>query len=244
MVLVLTVPWAAWIPAATFLGLAFAGALFPAAGLMGPVVTHGDRSTNLVALTFDDGPDPETTPALLDLLDRHNAKATFFVVGDRVESAPALVKEIFDRGHAIGNHTATHDVLLALRGRRRVVAQIAGCNASLARIGVEARYFRPPAGVLNPLIGQVVTNEGLECILFSRRALDFGNRFTKDLSSRILDGVKGGDILMMHDRTPQNGVPVSALINEFDCLLKGLNARNLLIVELERLIRVQRGAHE
>ena len=109
------------------------GAVAPAAQLFGPTIRRtGDAAT--IALTFDDGPNPAITPELLDLLERYGAKATFFLIGERVRAFPALAREIAVRGHAIGNHTETHRALTLLSARG-IAEELARCDEAIEAAG-------------------------------------------------------------------------------------------------------------
>ena len=119
------------------------GVCHPASPLFGPVLRRLP-SDKTIALTFDDGPNPAVTPRLLELLDRHGARATFFLIGQFARACPGIVREIADRGHTIGNHTQTHPSLVFLP-KRRVVAELAACQRSIAAItGTAPSLMRPP----------------------------------------------------------------------------------------------------
>ncbi len=156
-----------------------------------------------VALTFDDGPDPEVTPRVLDLLDRHGARASFFCVGARARAHPDLVREVARRGHAVENHTARHllgfaalpPVLL-----RREVAQAQAVLTELARR--PPRFFRPPAGLRSPLLQPVLEREGVRLVSWTRRALDGVRTNAGAAAGRLRRGLAAGDVLVMHDGGP------------------------------------------
>ncbi len=229
-------PWWAAIPLALFVLLMIAAPLFPSWRLLMPVIRRG-RLPGSVALTFDDGPDPATTERLLALLERHDAKATFFLVGQKVESHPELVKLLLSAGHEVGNHTQDHDVLLALRTRNRVRRSIGDCQAALARLGVRPLVFRPPAWVVNPGLWRVLLEQGLTCVTASRRGMDLGNRRIAGLADRVLARVRGGDIIALHDRAPAPGLSVDDWLAQIEKILQGLRERGLDVVELSKLIR-------
>lgn len=222
--------WALW-PLGGFVVLMGVAAFFPNWRLFMPVVSRG-RLPSAVGLTFDDGPDPATTPELLDLLERHGARATFFLVGRQAVAHPDLVRRIMAAGHEIGNHTQDHDVLLALRPRRRVRRTIAACQRSLAECGARPRVFRPPAWVVNPGLWRVLLENDLICVTASRRGLDFGNRRLEGLAGRVLSRVRGGDLIALHDRAPSAPGGVDAWLAEVERVLEGLAARGLEVASL------------
>ncbi len=201
-----------------------------------PIVTRGSRRSGAVALTFDDGPDPLTTPQLMKLLADHNVKATFFVVGSEVRKHPELLHMILDQGHEIGNHSGSHDVFLMFRGLDYIRREITECQETLAAFGIRPVAFRPPVGVTNPRLWRVLLESGLYCAGFRRRARDIGNRRVRGLSRRILRWVKPGDIILLHDREPFRRSDAGVWLQEIDRLIHGLEQKGLEIKPLSRLI--------
>jgi peptidoglycan/xylan/chitin deacetylase (PgdA/CDA1 family) len=193
-------PWypvlAAGIPAAAG-GLAW-GACHPASPLFGPVLRRLP-SNQAIALTFDDGPNPAVTPRLLELLDTHGARATFFLIGQFARACPGIVREIADRGHTIGNHTETHPSLVFLSSRR-VVAELAGCQRSIAAItGTAPSLMRPPFGRRGPQLRAALETCGLkQVVTWTLLGHDWSPRGKQRLIPR-LGRVHGGDIVVFHD---------------------------------------------
>lgn len=224
------------VPLTMFLILCGAAPFLPRYGLFLPTVCRGSSGRRAVALTFDDGPDPATTPALLRLLHRRGAPATFFVVGRKVDRHPGLVRSILDRGHAVGNHTYRHDNLIMLRSRGALKREIAGGQAALASFGVAPLAFRPPVGITNPRLGGVLRELGLYNLTFTCRAGDWGNRRIGRLSGRILDRVRPDDIIALHDVRPPDGGMVGPWLGEIDRLLGGLARRGYAVWALSELI--------
>src|SRR2546430_16168793 len=125
------------------------GAAFPRAQLFGPTFCR-TNSPRKLAITFDDGPNPAITPKLLDLLDRYQAKATFFVIGRFVRECPDLVKETAARGHSVGNHTESHPNLF-WRSPTQVRIELRLCQDAIRNaLGSRPKWFRPPYGMRNP----------------------------------------------------------------------------------------------
>ena len=193
-------------------GLCAGGSLFswaavaPSAQLFGPTVRRtGDCLA--VALTFDDGPNPAVTPAILDLLDRHGASATFFQIGDHVGQFPALAREVSSRGHSLGNHTATHPRLVFL-SPRRIGEELERCAvALLAATGRRPRWMRPPYGYRGPQLQAAVRRQDadLRVVMWSVSCRDWRVQPSERIIKR-LRRVRGGDIVLLHDgdhRTPQ-----------------------------------------
>jgi peptidoglycan/xylan/chitin deacetylase (PgdA/CDA1 family) len=151
-----------------------------------------------VALTFDDGPNPAITPALLDLLDRYEAKATFFVIGSRVRAFPHLAREIVKRGHTIGNHTETHP-RLTLCTPRRTRAEIDRCDEAIGEAtGACVRWMRPPYGYRSPWLDGIVRKRREEVVMWNVAARDWATHDTQKIIQR-LRGTRCGDIVLLHD---------------------------------------------
>ena len=160
-------PWALGGGALDHAALTAAG-LWPRSGWLGRnVVRLGEASAarGEIALTIDDGPDPAVTPAVLDLLDTHGARATFFCIAQRAEAHPALAREIVARGHSVQNHTHAHRHNFSLLGPRGFAREIERAQASLAAItGERPSCFRAPAGLRNPFLDPVLHRLGLTLV--------------------------------------------------------------------------------
>ena len=228
-----------WIPVflAAFLGLCMVGPFVQRMQFFLPIVTRGNRQSGAVALTFDDGPDPDTTRALLDLLDAKGVKATFFVVGEKVRRHPDLVEDILARGHEIGNHSESHDVFLMFRRPRTLAAEVRGGLQSLERFGIRPLAFRPPVGVTNPHLWRVLLEEGMYCAGFSRRAPDMGNFWVTGLARRILRRLKPGDVVLLHDCRPWKPQQTGLWLEEVGALVDGIRERGTDIRLFSELVQ-------
>lgn len=224
------------VPLGLFLLICLVAPFLTRAGLFLPVISRGGRSGKAVALTFDDGPDPDVTPPLLDLLDRYRLPATFFVAGLKVERHPALIREILSRGHAVGNHSYHHDPLLMLRSRARLCNEISRAQEVLAPFGIRPRAFRPPVGITNPRLAEVLRALDMDCVTFSCRACDFGNRRIRGLAGTILKRIHPGAIILLHDIPPPGGGRVADWLDAVEGIILGLKARGYGVVPLPQLI--------
>jgi peptidoglycan/xylan/chitin deacetylase (PgdA/CDA1 family) len=202
--------------------------LAPSAQVLVPVFTRFETAVPAVCLSIDDGPDEADTPRLLDLLDRHQARAVFFLIGERAGRQPALVAEILRRGHTVGHHTHTHPVgtfWCALPGR--VDAELDQGLAALGRAGAAPRWFRPPVGIKNFHLRRALARRGLACVNWSLRTHDCSGRDPARIAARALARVAPGDILLMHEGpSVRPGVRVAAIAE----VLEGLSARGLRCV--------------
>jgi peptidoglycan/xylan/chitin deacetylase (PgdA/CDA1 family) len=224
------------LPLFAYFGLTMVACFFPGWSYFMPVVCHGPRDRRVVALSFDDGPNPETTPRLLDLLARHGVKAAFFVVGNSVKAHPQLLRRIKDEGHEIGNHSMSHAPFLMVTTAHRLAREIAACQATLMDHGVRPLVFRPPVGITNSVLPQVLAQLDLGCVCFSCRPLDFGNRWVEGIARKILGSVQGGDIVLLHDTAPHKSTTVEAWLSQVEKVILGLRERSFEVVKLSELI--------
>jgi peptidoglycan-N-acetylglucosamine deacetylase len=212
-----------------------AACIWPRSRLLGPNLARlRAPATGRVALTFDDGPDPEITPRVLEILDRHRAVASFFCVGQRVDKHPGLTAEIVARGHAVENHTYSHANGFALRGKRSMQADVLRAQDSIERAtGRRPRFFRAPAGMKNPWLGRCLAEAGLSLVSWSRRGFDTVSGNADLVTSRLLRGIGSGDILLMHDGgAARDGRGRSVVLEALPKLLDELTARGLRSIAL------------
>lgn len=224
------------VPLFGFVLLCFGAPFLPRYGFFLPVVSRGNTGKKAVALTFDDGPDPVSTPELLRLLDRRRVRATFFVNGTKAEQSPDLIREILNRGHTIGNHTHTHDNLVMFKSGPVLKREIETAQRALKRFGIEPLAFRPPVGVTNPKLRGVLDDLGMYTLNFSCRAGDRGNRDIRRLARRILARVHPDAIIALHDVRPRNGNTMVDWIREIDLILWGLKRRGYAVLPMSDLI--------
>lgn len=223
------------IPLCVFMLLCMVAPFIPTCSFFLPVISRGTCGRKAVALTFDDGPDPLTTPELLRLLKKHRVSGTFFVTGHRVVRYPKLTKEIIAQGHSVANHSFHHDMLGALRSTQTMQHEIEGTQRALKDIGIVALAYRPPMGITSPRLRRVMEKEGMFVVNFSCRAWDGGNRRIRHLSRRILKRVRANDILLLHDHLAQPSL-FSRWAGEVDLVLKGIPEKGLEILPLADLI--------
>jgi peptidoglycan/xylan/chitin deacetylase (PgdA/CDA1 family) len=208
--------------------------LWPRSTWLGPNLTHLPRQRPEVALTIDDGPDPQVTPAVLDLLEAHGAVATFFCIGAQVQRHGALAREIVRRGHAIGNHSQHHRHHFSLLGPRALRREIEVAQDTIAQAtGVRPVWFRAPAGLRNVFLDPVLHGLGLRLASWTRRGFDTRCGDAQRVLARLGRGLAAGDILLLHDRhaaRTASGQPV--LLEVLPPLLQRLRARGLTPVPL------------
>ena len=183
-----------------------AAGLWPKSGLLGPNLRrlperHARKGH--VALMFDDGPDPETTPRILEVLASHGAKATFFCIGRRAERYPELIAAMTRRGHRVENHTYRHTHRFFFLGPHGLAREIDRAQSVLKETtGVCPTYFRAPAGLRSPLLDFVLAARGLHLVSWTRRGLDTIARDASVIVGRLVTNLRPGDLLLLHDGNP------------------------------------------
>lgn len=197
-----TVPQSAAIPLTLFLLACLIAPFLPRWSFFLPLISRGGRNARGVALTFDDGPFPASTPMLLDLLARHRLPATFFVIGRQAAAHPELIAAILAHGHTIGNHSSRHDNLLMLRSSKVLADDIRATQEILTGMGIRPLLFRPPIGITSPRLRPALASLGLTAVTFSCRIFDRGNRNVRNLAARVRSQLHPGDILLLHDHPP------------------------------------------
>jgi peptidoglycan/xylan/chitin deacetylase (PgdA/CDA1 family) len=221
---------------AGFVLMCFAAPFFPGSNFYLPVVSRGSSGRKAVALTFDDGPDPQTTPELLRLLKKHRVAGTFFVNGRKAGLYPHLIEEILNHGHCVANHSFNHDVFMAFRSRHTVMRDIAAVQDVLRRHGIAPLAFRPPAGITSPRLREALQTMGMYAVNFSCRARDGGNRWLRHLSQKILRHLRPDDIVLLHDIPPRSAALLSLWVEEIDRVLEGIRTKGLFVLPLAELI--------
>lgn len=216
--------------------------MLPRSHLLGPNLTRlpaaaiGRRE---IALTIDDGPNPQVTPGVLDLLDAAGAKASFFCIGREARKYPAICRDIVARGHRVENHSDAHSALFATFGMRRMRADISAAQATLADItGQAPEFFRATAGLRNPLLDPVLASLDLKLAAWTRRPFDTRVGDPQVVLARLTRRLAAGDILLLHDghaALTADGEPV--ILSVLPHLLQSFVAAHLTPVTLRAALR-------
>ncbi|HEY2022348.1 polysaccharide deacetylase family protein, partial [Paraburkholderia sp.] len=196
--------WPAWLISVVVSHLiVVAVGLWPRSNLLGTNWTRLPESrsnTDAVALTIDDGPDPVVTPKVLDLLDRYGVRATFFCIGSRAAQHPAITREIIARGHAIENHSQRHVHTFSVSLPHQLTNEIDAAQRTFeALTGERPVFFRAPAGLRNLFLEPVLQRLDLRLVAWTRRAFDTRERDPDRVLERLVTGLAGRDILLVHD---------------------------------------------
>ncbi|HSI44047.1 MAG TPA: polysaccharide deacetylase family protein [Methylotenera sp.] len=228
--------WLLAIFIADHLLIAFVG-LWPRSNWLGPNLTklpQAAASRNQIALTIDDGPEPEVTKPVLDILDRYQVKATFFYIGDHAKQHPELCREIIQRGHAIENHSQHHKLYFSLLGTNGIMREITEGQETLNGVtGKKPQFFRAPAGLRNPFLEPILSRLGLRLASWSVRAFDTKIRDAEKVKAKLISGLRPGAIILLHDgnaaRTKED-VPI--IVAVLPALIEAAHAKGLNFVTL------------
>lgn len=188
---------------------------------------------NLIAITFDDGPHPEFTPKILELLKKHNVKATFFCIGKHIEAYPNVFNEIIKQGHTVGNHTYSHANSFGFFKTEKVIEELQKTNTIATKItGLTMQLYRPAFGVTNPRIKKALNATQLQSIGWSIRSLDTTSRTPKRIFNRTTKNLSKGDVILLHDTSLKT-------ITVLDQLLLFLQQQKMESVTIDSLFNIK-----
>ena len=227
--------------------LAAAGynAMAPRSQLYGRTFVAADAGSRQVALTFDDGPNDPWTQRVLEVLARHNVRATFFLIGRFVAERPEITEQIAAAGHVIGNHTFTHPNLIFTSGPE-LERQIKRCQRVLLdTVGKHSRLFRPPYGGRTPEVLRVVRRCGLEPIMWSVSGYDWNAKSAAQIEDKILSGLQGGDVILLHDGGHRHmGVDRSRTVVSLERIITEGQQRGLKFVTVPEMMEAKAQAQD
>jgi len=217
---------------AVYLTLLFSMSFYIRSGFYMKVLCNVLTEDKVIALTFDDGPDQELTPKLLDHLHDLGIPATFFCIGRKAQKNKSLLKRMHLEGHLIGTHSYSHSNwfdLYSSAHMRRELEQ--SSNLVFEAIGKKPLLFRPPYGVINPILRRALRGSGFHVIGFSNRAWDTSSRKKEVILTRILKNLRPGDIILLHDTIPET-------INIIKNMAELLRQAGYQIVPLDKLLNI------
>jgi peptidoglycan/xylan/chitin deacetylase (PgdA/CDA1 family) len=202
---------------------------------LGPTFWRGSAEMTAVALTFDDGPGPDTE-RILDVLGEHNLSATFFMIGRHVERFPKTAARVVAEGHEIGNHSYSHPILL-YQSSRQTSYQMGRAQAVIAyQTGTEPRLARPPCGVRTPAYFRATRELGLRTVQWDVAGFDWKHRTADQIAQAILSRVSAGSIILLHDGDSEGKQNRRATVGALPLIIGGLSAQGLSVVPLQRLL--------
>ncbi|MSO41947.1 MAG: polysaccharide deacetylase family protein [Solirubrobacterales bacterium] len=241
-------------PVTKALGAAAAGAAgfawyhgqVPTSQFYGPTICRVPEAGKLIALTYDDGPNPEQTPGLMDVLERHGAKGTFLLIGSWAAREPELIQELVARGHAIGNHTFTHPTM-PLRSSSQLREELLRCREAVDAAGVDfsrvdgEALMRPPYGRRRPATLRTLRDQGYVPLLWSITCFDWRRTVTADKIIRRAMRAEGGDIILLHDGSHLDPAhDRSASVTATDAVLSRLTEQGYRFVTVPELVAAGR----
>lgn len=193
-------------------------------------VCKGNKQSGSIALTFDDGPIPEYTDRILTILQSYNIKATFFCIGHRIAEQQEIANRIFAAGHIIANHSYSHSNTFSIQSSSKMIDELKRTEEEIKKItGKSGRWFRPPYGVINPMVAKAIKACGYESIGWSIRSFDTKRMSATSLFQRVTRDLKQGDIILFHD----NGYSTAEALPR---IIEYTMKHGLKIVRLDELI--------
>jgi len=205
----------------------------------GVVLSRSNTSDRVVALTFDDGPDPRNTGRILDILNHYHIHATFFEEGRMIDIFPDITRRVAAEGNCIGNHTYSHPYLTRL-SPALVDSEVSGGAASLARAAnLHTGLFRPPRGDWNPTIYNEAVRQHLHIVLWSVSMEHHDVVGPKAMADRVLNLVKPGSIILMHD----GGISRDSTVEALPLVIEGLVKRGYKCITVPELLHVEGDTH-
>jgi peptidoglycan/xylan/chitin deacetylase (PgdA/CDA1 family) len=194
---------------------------------VGAVVSHGAREPDAVALTYDDGPG-RSTPEILDLLERHGARATFFMVGAQAETHPELARRVVEAGHEVGSHTYSHLDHHAVPPGEAVADMVAGADAIAGVLGSEPRLYRAPYGHFVPATVAEAERRGWTCVFWSALGFDWEEDATpRSVADGVLADLGPGTIVLLHDARRAKPMDPEPVTGATAILLEEIGRRGL-----------------
>lgn len=188
---------------------------------------------NVVALTFDDGPNSEFTPKVLELLQKYNAKATFFCIGKNVENHPEIIKQIIKEKHIVGNHSYSHTNNYGFLSTDDVIADVELTQEIVKNItNLKLHFFRPPFGVTNPNIAKAIKRLNLKTFGWSIRSYDTTSKKSTKIIKEICSKLQKGDVILLHDTSERS-------VDILEQLLQFLQKNNFKSITLEELFKTK-----
>lgn len=231
--------WPAFgIPALGFVALMTDGIARPSSSVLYPTISKGPADTRCVALTFDDGPDPEVTPAVLDALRNYDALATFFAIGRSIEQHRALAQRIVAEGHELASHSWQHSRWQNFFGSKKLAVDLERTHRLIGEISGTSvmPLFRPPFGLKSPELARAAAPRQVRMIAWSLHSRDTRTRDPQRVADRVLQRIKPGDIVLLHDGHDLPGRHRQVCREAVPLILRGLRQQQLQPVTVSRLL--------
>ncbi len=190
---------------------------------------RGDKASGKLAITFDDGPQGERSMEILDLLQKHSCRASFFLIGNKVEQTPGIVDKMTKAGHLVGNHSYSHSSFFPFYRSSRIRKELELTNRILEAAGSgPIRFFRPPFGVSNPNVAGGLKDSGMEVAGWSIRSFDTRNQPADKVVGKIIKKMGGGEVILLHESSDH-------ILEILEQLLPVIKAAGLECVRLDEI---------
>jgi peptidoglycan/xylan/chitin deacetylase (PgdA/CDA1 family) len=194
--------------------------------------------TKQLALTYDDGPNDPHTLRLLEVLAKHDVRATFFLIGRYVQQRPDIAREIVKAGHVVGNHTFTHP-LLTLKSAAELRQELSDCRSALQdAVGEHSSLFRPPFGGRRPAVLRIARELGLEPVMWNVTGYDWNAPPSSVIERKVSNQIRGGDVILLHDGGhKQMGADRSQTVLATDALIMKYKAAGYEFVTISQMLQ-------
>ena len=224
---------------AAFLAVLTDGIFRPSSSVLYPTISHGPRDRPRVALTFDDGPDPDVTPSILDTLEAAGAHATFFVIGRHLEKHRHIAARALQDGHELGNHSWMHSYLQNFYRTDQQQSDVERSTRLIQELSCSDAepLYRPPVGLKSPPLARVAHARKLKVVAWSLHSRDTLARDANATAERVLSRIVPGDIVLMHDGHERDGKHRHVAAAALPLILRGLRERGLSSVTVSELLR-------
>ena len=196
-------------------------------------ISAANTTRRQIAISFDDGPMPLYTPQVLQILKAHQVEAAFFCIGKRIKENEALLKQVYDEGHLIGNHSYSHDLWFDLFSAQKMNLDLQMMSEAMQKVtGVKPRLFRPPYGVTNPNLKKAIEKNNFIPIGWSLRSMDTVAKDAQKLLAKVTGSLKPGAVILFHDTSKATADMLSAFIQQ-------TKQKGYEIVRLDKLLNLE-----
>lgn len=196
-------------------------------------ISAAGTARKAIAISFDDGPVPLYTPQILQVLKAHQVKAAFFCIGKRIRENESLLKQVFDEGHVIGNHSYSHDLWFDLFSSSKMNRELQLMNEIVQKVtGVKPRLFRPPYGVTNPNLKKAIEKNNFTPIGWTVRSMDTVAKDAQKLLAKVIGSLKPGAIVLFHDTS-------KVTLDMLPAFIQQVREKGYEIVRLDKLLNLE-----
>jgi peptidoglycan/xylan/chitin deacetylase (PgdA/CDA1 family) len=217
---------------AGYFGISFAMAFIPCSNFHHQVYCRGNSEEKSVSITFDDGPDPEKTQLILEALKKHDVQATFFCIGSKIAGNENLLQRINDAGHLVGNHSFSHSNWFSLFSPRKIRTELMETDRLIKNtLGKSPLFFRPPFGVINPMVSKALEKMPWRVVCWNIRSLDTLTKNPLRTRQNILKKLRPGSIILLHDHTEFTK-------SHLHDLLTGIRDAGYRVVPLDKMLKL------